>query len=111
MSDELEGPWVEHPMSPLKIDPAYRRPGGRPVVYNGKVIRYGCTVSKHSLNPPLTNLRCACVLKRTASPLRSTETARTQALQFLTTATLTLSRDAQEATATFLTPVNSNPHH
>lgn len=40
-ADELPGPWVEHPQSPIvEGDPNIARPGGRFVVHDGKVIRY-----------------------------------------------------------------------
>jgi len=40
-ADSLYGPWHEHPMSPMyKDDPSKSRPGGRPVVFDGTLIRY-----------------------------------------------------------------------
>ncbi|KNC80427.1 hypothetical protein SARC_07215 [Sphaeroforma arctica JP610] len=39
-SEWIEGPWNVHPMSPLDVKKHDRRPGGRPVVFEGKVIRY-----------------------------------------------------------------------
>ena len=40
-ADSLYGPWHEHPMSPMyKDDPSKSRPGGRPVVSEGRLIRY-----------------------------------------------------------------------
>lgn len=40
-ADELLGPWIEHPASPIvKGNPHIARPGGRVVNYNGKMIRY-----------------------------------------------------------------------
>lgn len=37
----LHGPWKEHPKSPLSIDaPASARPGGRPLHYRGKILRF-----------------------------------------------------------------------
>jgi len=40
-ADNLEGPWFEHPKSPvLDGDPHIARPAGRVVVLDGKVIRY-----------------------------------------------------------------------
>jgi len=39
-SENLRGPWIEHPMSPLrKNDPDFCRPGGRIININGKIIR------------------------------------------------------------------------
>lgn len=40
-ADELEGPWIEHPKSPLIEDDARSaRPGGRVVVFDDRIIRY-----------------------------------------------------------------------
>lgn len=40
-ADRLEGPWTEHPMSPLiENDARIARPAGRVVVHDGRVIRY-----------------------------------------------------------------------
>lgn len=40
-SQSLEGPWSEHPSSPLIVeDPRRARPAGRVVTFNGKLIRY-----------------------------------------------------------------------
>jgi hypothetical protein len=40
-ADNLEGPWVEHPKSPvLEGNPHIARPAGRVVVLDGRVIRY-----------------------------------------------------------------------
>lgn len=47
MAPDLLGPWTEHPASPLAIDPAYTRPGGRPVVHKGKLYRYACKRLSH----------------------------------------------------------------
>eukprot|EP01134_Creolimax_fragrantissima_P008422 CFRG8422T1 len=42
MAENFTGPWRPHPLSPLDdlVDYQYRRPGGRPVVENGNVLRY-----------------------------------------------------------------------
>jgi len=41
LADRLEGPWQSHPKNPIVIaDPTSTRPGGRPVVAGGKVVRY-----------------------------------------------------------------------
>lgn len=45
-SDALEGPWAEHPMSPVVQDDArIARPAGRVVVHNGQLVRFAqdCT--------------------------------------------------------------------
>jgi hypothetical protein len=40
-AENLEGPWVEHPKSPvLEGDPHIARPGGRVVAWDGRIIRY-----------------------------------------------------------------------
>jgi hypothetical protein len=40
-ADELLGPWIEHPASPIvQGNPHISRPGGRVVRYKGKMIRY-----------------------------------------------------------------------
>ncbi len=40
-ADELIGPWVQHPASPLAVgNKQIARPGGRLIVHDGKVIRY-----------------------------------------------------------------------
>jgi hypothetical protein len=40
-ADKLTGPWIEHPKSPVVIsDKTTARPGGRVIVYGGKVYRY-----------------------------------------------------------------------
>jgi hypothetical protein len=40
-ADELTGPWVEHPKSPLvKGDASNARPAGRALVCDGKVVRF-----------------------------------------------------------------------
>ena len=39
-SEDLEGPWQEHPNSPLKYGRAATRPAGRPLVHEDKVIRF-----------------------------------------------------------------------
>lgn len=40
-SDNLMGPWTEHPKSPLIVrDKNISRPGGRMIVFDGKIIRY-----------------------------------------------------------------------
>jgi hypothetical protein len=40
-ADELLGPWIEHPASPIvQGNPHISRPGGRVVSYKGKMIRY-----------------------------------------------------------------------
>jgi len=40
-SNELTGPWIEHPMNPLvKGDKNISRPGGRIVINDNKIIRY-----------------------------------------------------------------------
>jgi hypothetical protein len=40
-ADQLEGPWVEHPESPVvEENPHIARPAGRVVVFDGRVIRY-----------------------------------------------------------------------
>jgi hypothetical protein len=35
----LRGPWVEHPISPVKVDVRAGRPGGTPFVHQGKLYR------------------------------------------------------------------------
>jgi hypothetical protein len=43
-ADELGGPWLEHPMSPLFEGDSYRaRPAGRVVEFNGRIIRFAQT--------------------------------------------------------------------
>jgi hypothetical protein len=38
---ELQGPWIEHPLSPVvKGSSSTARPGGRLIVYAGKILRY-----------------------------------------------------------------------
>jgi hypothetical protein len=39
-SEALEGPWQEHPESPLKSGRSATRPAGRPLLYDGKMIRF-----------------------------------------------------------------------
>jgi hypothetical protein len=40
-ADDLMGPWVEHPMSPIVMNVGnIARPGGRVLAYDGRVIRY-----------------------------------------------------------------------
>jgi beta-xylosidase len=40
-SDNITGPWTEHPKSPLIIrDKNISRPGGRMIVFDGKILRY-----------------------------------------------------------------------
>jgi hypothetical protein len=40
-ADDLAGPWVEHPRSPIVSgDDRIARPGGRVIVYENKVVRY-----------------------------------------------------------------------
>ena len=40
-SDELKGPWLEHPASPIVIDDVRTaRPAGRVVSVNGEIIRF-----------------------------------------------------------------------
>lgn len=40
-ADELTGPWTEHPRSPvIEGDPNKARPGGRVLVFDGRIIRY-----------------------------------------------------------------------
>jgi hypothetical protein len=39
-SDELLGPWREHPLSPILRDPHFSRPAGRIVVVDGTPIRF-----------------------------------------------------------------------
>lgn len=40
-SEKLTGPWQEHPQSPVVTgDPRSARPAGRPVVWNGRLIRF-----------------------------------------------------------------------
>ncbi|KNC80126.1 hypothetical protein SARC_07500, partial [Sphaeroforma arctica JP610] len=39
----IEGEWAEHPLSPLQeslVHPIYRRPGGRPVAFDGVLFRF-----------------------------------------------------------------------
>jgi len=41
VADTLEGPWKEHPKSPIvTASRHYARPGGRVILYNGNVYRY-----------------------------------------------------------------------
>lgn len=41
-SDDLQGPWQEHPQSPVvRDDPSKARPGGRVIEVDGKLIRWG----------------------------------------------------------------------
>lgn len=40
-ADRLTGPWEKHPRSPIILgDPGKARPGGRPIVFRGKIIRF-----------------------------------------------------------------------
>lgn len=40
-ADNLEGPWTEHPSSPVVVDdPNIARPGGRVINYNGSIYRF-----------------------------------------------------------------------
>jgi len=40
-ADELTGPWIEHPESPIIVGNAnIARPGGRVLVFDGRVVRY-----------------------------------------------------------------------
>jgi hypothetical protein len=40
-ADRLEGPWIEHPKSPVvEGDPHIARPAGRSIMLNGSIIRY-----------------------------------------------------------------------
>src|SRR4030042_246980 len=40
-SDKLEGPWIKHPKSPIiNGDANIARPGGRVLLYEGRIIRY-----------------------------------------------------------------------
>jgi len=39
-ADELTGPWHKHPESAFFRDKMRSRPGGRPVVWNGKLVRF-----------------------------------------------------------------------
>lgn len=40
-AESLTGPWTKHPESPVIMgDPAIARPGGRPIIYRGKLNRF-----------------------------------------------------------------------
>jgi hypothetical protein len=40
-ADDLAGPWIEHPRSPIvRGDPRIARPGGRVIVFDNRLIRY-----------------------------------------------------------------------
>ena len=39
-SDDLKGPWVEHPESPIEGDTNIKRCGGKVVIFNSRIIRY-----------------------------------------------------------------------
>lgn len=39
-SDNLIGPWTEHPDSPIIVDPNIARPGGRVLVFDDRIFRY-----------------------------------------------------------------------
>lgn len=40
-ADSLKGPWTKHPLSPIyRQNPSMSRPGGRPVVVDGTLIRF-----------------------------------------------------------------------
>eukprot|EP01134_Creolimax_fragrantissima_P000382 CFRG0382T1 len=45
-SAKVTGPWIAHPMSPLDVKKHNRRPGGRPVVYDGMITRFSVWGSK-----------------------------------------------------------------
>ncbi|MFX0138283.1 MAG: hypothetical protein ACFFDN_31875, partial [Candidatus Hodarchaeota archaeon] len=45
-SDELNGPWIGHPLNPVKSDVISSRPAGTPFIYNGKLIRPAQDCSK-----------------------------------------------------------------
>lgn len=41
VADEVKGPWMEHPASPLMTDDiAISRPGGRVLIWEGRVVRF-----------------------------------------------------------------------
>jgi hypothetical protein len=44
---ELFGPWTEHPLNPIKVDPSSARPAGRPFQHAGRLLRPGqdCSMS------------------------------------------------------------------
>ena len=47
-ADTLTGPWKEHPQNPiLENDASSARPGGRPIFYNGKWIRFAQDCSQY----------------------------------------------------------------
>ena len=40
-ANDLMGPWIEHPKSPIVAgDANIARPGGRVVVFDGRIVRY-----------------------------------------------------------------------
>ncbi|GAB4184648.1 MAG: hypothetical protein Fur005_47190 [Roseiflexaceae bacterium] len=44
-AEDLRGPWIEHPRSPIVVnDPLRARPGGRPVIWQGRLIRFAQAV-------------------------------------------------------------------
>ena len=46
-ADDIEGPWMAHPMNPVKSDVQSSRPGGTPFVHNGKLFRPSQDCSTH----------------------------------------------------------------
>jgi hypothetical protein len=48
-ADSLEGPWKEHPMSPIVVDNVHKaRPSGRLLAYDGKLYRFTMDVDPPS---------------------------------------------------------------
>ena len=45
-ADSLTGPWIEHPLNPIVIDPASARPGGTPFIHEGALYRPAQDCSK-----------------------------------------------------------------
>ena len=37
-ADRLAGPWTPHPMNPVRVDVASARPGGMPLVIDGRIV-------------------------------------------------------------------------
>jgi hypothetical protein len=55
-ADRLTGPWTPHPLNPVRVDAASSRPGGTPVVVDGKLVlpMQDCTATYGGAIRPLT---------------------------------------------------------
>jgi len=45
--DVISSPWIEHPMSPLSREKHFKRPGGRPFLWRGKLYRWAQHDGEH----------------------------------------------------------------